>query len=298
MKERLLTIINSLFDFLYKKIESTKGFKFISAFLAIIFVSSLMLTLINNTIELPEYISKHISDNYFFSVETVFMLLLTVEIIEMVFVLAHSTTNSIAKQFEIFSLILLRQGFKEFSHVELPIELDAVIIPIGNLLSDIFGALIIFAGVLVFTRMQKHKKITYTIEDNYSFISAKKGLALLMIAAFISIGIYDIVLHFSHNKTFEFFSMFYSILIFTDILIVIISLRYSHLYCVVFRNTGFALGTILIFFALSLPHYYDAVLGVIAMFFVISVSFIYNKFIFNRKLDIDLIDSQKISCKT
>ncbi len=297
MKEKLLKIINIIFDFLYNKIESVKGFKFISTILVIVFVSSLILILINNTIELPVYISKHISYNYFFAVETVFMLLLTVEIIEMVFVLAHSITDSIAKQFEIFSLILLRQGFKEFSYIELPIELESAIVPAGHLLSDIFGALIIFAGILIFTRMQKHKKITSTTKDNYSFVSAKKGLALIMIAAFIGIGIYDIVLYFSHNKTFQFFAMFYSILIFTDILIVIISLRFSHLYCVVFRNTGFALATILIRFALSLPHYYDAAMGVIAMFFVISVSFIYNKFMLNRKIDTGSIN-EDISCKS
>lgn len=288
MKKQILQISDSIFNKIYKHFESVKGFRIISTLLVIIFLSALLLVFLNNSFILPEFISKHLSNNYFFAVETVFMLLLAVEIIEMVFVLAYSITDSIAKQFEIFSLILLRQAFKEFSNIELPIEIESVLIPATHLLSDIFGALLIFAGVLVFTRMQKHKKITKTKKENHSFVSAKKGLAIIMILAFIGIGIYDVVLYISHNHTFRFFQMFYGVLIFTDILIVIISLRYSHLYCVVFRNTGFALATILIRFSLSLPHLYDAAMGVIAMIFVIAISFIYNKFRFKRDLEKEL----------
>ena len=283
--KKIFDISNKVFDIIYNRVESVKGFKVISTILVIIFIFSLLLTFLNNTFNLPDYISNYLSHSYFFAVESVFKLLLAIEIIEMVFVLAHSITDSIAKQFEILSLILLRQAFKEFSDIDLPIEIDSAIVPASHLLADIFGALIIFAGVLVFTRMQKHKKITKTEEENQNFISAKKGLALFMIASFIGIGIYDIYLYITHNQTFQFFTMFYSVLIFTDILIVIIALRYSHLYCVVFRNTGFAIATILIRFALSLPHYFNAAMGIIAMFFVIAISYIYNKFMLN--LDIE-----------
>ncbi len=298
MKEKILKIVDNIFDILYNRIESIKSFKIISTSLVVIFISSLFLIFLNNIFELPEFISKQFSHNYFFAVETVFMLLLAVEIIEMVLVLPQSITDSIAKQFEIFSLILLRQGFKEFSHIELPIELESAIEPASHLLSDIFGALFIFAGVLVFTKMQKHRKITKNNIENKRFISAKKGLALVMIAAFIGIGFYDVYLFINHNETFQFFSMFYSVLIFSDILIVIISLRYSHLYCVVFRNTGFALATILIRFALSLPHYYDAAMGIIAMVFVIGISFIYNRFMKKLEKENELITKEVITCIT
>ena len=294
--KKIFEISNRVFDIIYNRVESVKGFRVISTILVIIFIFSLLLTFLNNTFNLPEYISNYLSHSYFFAVESVFKLLLAIEIIEMVFVLAHSITDSIAKQFEILSLILLRQAFKEFSDIDLPIDIDSVIVPASHLLADIFGALIIFAGVLVFTRMQKHKKITKTEEENKNFISAKKGLALFMIASFIGIGIYDIYLYITHNQTFQFFTMFYSVLIFTDILIVIIALRYSHLYCVVFRNTGFAIATILIRFALSLPNYYNAAMGIIAMFFVIAISYIYNKFMLNKDFENKSIN-ETISCE-
>lgn len=296
MKERILEVIDKTFDTLYKRIESIKSFKIISTSLVFIFVFSLFFIFLNNIFTLPVFISEQFSHNYFFAVELVFMLLLAIEIIEMVLVLPQSITDSIAKQFEIFSLILLRQGFKEFSYIELPIEINSAIIPASHLLSDIFGALIIFTGVLVFSKMQKHRKITKNEKENIRFTSAKKGLALIMVIAFVGIGIYDIVLYITHGQTFRFFQMFYSALIFTDILIVIIALRYSHLYCVVFRNTAFAIATILIRFGLSLPRFFDAIMGIVAIIFVISISFIYNKFMQNKELEKTLINNE-ITCK-
>ncbi len=282
MKDRFLKISFTTFDKISKRFESPSGFNFISSGLAIIFIVSLFLAFINLNFRLPENIASYLPRSYFFSVEITFKILLAVEIIEMVFILAHSVSDSIAKQFEILSLILLRQAFKEFSNIDLPIDVSEIIQPVTFILSDIFGALFIFAGVLIFKKMQKHRIITSGDEDSYKFTALKKALALFMLAAFIIIGIYDVFLYIEGAKQFQFFTMFYSVLIFTDILIVIISLRYSHLYCVVFRNTGFAVATILIRFALSLPRFYDAAMGIISVIFVILISFVYNKFEFKR----------------
>lgn len=282
MKDTFLKISDTAFNKISKSFESQKGFNVISSGLAIIFLAALLIVFINKVFNLPEYFALLLPDNYFYAVEITFKILLTVEIIEMVFILAHSVTDSIAKQFEILSLILLRQAFKEFSEIDLPIEVAEIIQPVTYILSDIFGALIIFAGVLIFKKMQKHRVITLNNEDNYKFTALKKMLALFMLAAFTIIGFYDLFLYFNGAEQFQFFTMFYSLLIFTDILIVIISLRYSHLYCVVFRNTGFAIATILIRFALSLPRFYDAIMGVISILFVILISYVYHKYEFKR----------------
>jgi len=282
MKDKFLTFSFTVFDKISKKFESPKGFNIISSGLAIIFIVSLFIAFVNINFNLPESIAYLLPDNYFFAVEITFTILLAVEIIEMVFILAHSVTDSVAKQFEILSLILLRQAFKEFSNIDMPIEIVSIIQPATYILSDIFGALFIFAGVLIFKKMQKHRVITSNDEDSYKFTALKKALALFMLAAFIIIGIYDIALYIDGAEQFQFFTMFYSLLIFTDILIVIISLRYSHLYCVVFRNTGFAIATILIRFALSLPRYYDTAMGILSIIFVILITYVYNKFEFKR----------------
>ncbi len=282
MKDKFLKISYSVFDKISEKFESSKGFNIISSGLALIFVLSLLLVFLKRNFNFPENIASLLPDNYFFAVEITFKILLAVEIIEMVFILAHSVTDSVAKQFEILSLILLRQAFKEFSDIDMPINISEIIQPATYILSDIFGALLIFAGVLLFKKMQKHRSITANDEDTYKFTALKKALALFMLTAFVVIGIYDFILYFKGAEQFQFFTMFYTLLIFTDILIVIISLRYSHLYCVVFRNTGFAVATILIRFALALPRFYDAAMGVISIIFVILITYVYNKFEFKR----------------
>jgi hypothetical protein len=57
---------------------------------------------------------------------------------------------------------------------------------------------------------------------------------------------------------------------------VLLSLRYGNAYHVVFRNSGFAVATVMIRLALAGPRYIDAALGVGAALFAIGVTLVYN----------------------
>jgi len=274
----MLNYSDKIFDTLYHNFESTKGFRLISTTLAVFFALFLVLIQSNRLGWLPAPVSEHISLNYFFAIELVFKLLLAIEVIGMIFILSHSVSEAIAKQFEILSLILLRQTFKEFSKFEIPINLESSFKPVTYMLSDAFGALFIFFGILIFLKIQQHRSITKTETEQRRFISVKKLLAVAMIFTLISIAFYDLIVFLTRGEEFDFFSVFYSILIFVDILIVIISLRYSHSYPVVFRNSGYAVATVFIRLALSAPHYYDAMLGVVSVSFIILLSLVYNRF--------------------
>lgn len=284
IKVKILSISDKIFEKAHSGFESNKSYKIISSLLVYAFLILLVLIFFNNLGIFPDSLTDCFPKNYFFAVEIVFKLLLTIEVIAMVFVLAYSVSESVAKQFEILSLILLRQAFKVFSNVENPLEFAHDYTQISYILSDIFGALLIFLGLYIFKKLQKHRPITVCEKDKSRFISLKKLLSLSMILTFIGIGIYDLTLYLSGIYEFQFFLLFYTVLIFTDILIVIIALRYSHSYNVVFRNTGFAIATILIRIALSGSHYFDAILGVVAMIYAIVMSIIYNKFEVKNKL--------------
>ena len=75
------------------------------------------------------------------------------------------------------------------------------------------------------------------------------------------------------------FPTFYTILIFDDFLLVLISLRYTATYHLLFRNSGFALVTLLIRVALSSPPYVNVALGVIAALFCLGLVWAYNRFV-------------------
>lgn len=78
------------------------------------------------------------------------------------------------------------------------------------------------------------------------------------------------------------FEHFYTLLIFSDIFIVLISLRYSSSYHVAFRNSGFAVSTVLIRLALIAPAEISAGVGIGAILFALGVTWSYNSFTLNQ----------------
>ena len=219
-----------------------------------------------------------ISINKFFAINLAFTLLLIVEIVGLVFALARSVSTSLVKQFEIFSLILLRSAFKQFGDLSPGLDWREALEPVSAMLSDAFGALIIFVIILLISRIQKHTPITSDPVDQTRFILFKKNSAMLLFILFVTSGIIDITLYFQHGEMFDFFANFYTILIFNDILLVLISLRYTYSFLIVFRNSAFAVATLIIRMALTAPPYFNAILGILASIFGLGVVYFYNKY--------------------
>jgi len=274
-----LNIFAKLFDKIYTLWESEKSLKIIGSIIVSSFIATLLLIQLKNWGLLPSFLQNIIPTNHFFAIEIAFSFLLIVEILGMIFILAHSVSASMAKQFEIFSLILLRQAFKDFGEFTEPFIWDENIDQVIKMLSDAFGALLIFGAIVLFKQMQKHIRITKDETEQLGFVQVKKTLAIFMIFSFSIAGVYAIFANLFFTANIHFFKAFYSALIFTDILIVLISLRYSHLYIIVFRNSGFALATVIIRLALTAPVFYNVALGISASLFILGLSFTYNKFV-------------------
>jgi hypothetical protein len=66
----------------------------------------------------------------------------------------------VGKQFEIFSLILLRQSFKDFSELPEPLEWPTSPDIVFHILSSAGGALFIFAILVAYYRMLQQRPIT------------------------------------------------------------------------------------------------------------------------------------------
>ena len=74
------------------------------------------------------------------------------------------------------------------------------------------------------------------------------------------------------------FKSFYTVLIFSDIVIVLIALRYTLNYYKIFRYSAFVLATILIRISLSAKPVIDVIIGVAATIFVLILTLAYNYF--------------------
>jgi hypothetical protein len=94
---------------------------------------------------------------------------------------------------------------------------------------------------------------------------------------FIFLAIQDIYLFSTHAHTFKFFQAFYNTLIFTDVLMVLVSLRYNYRFRVLFRNSGFALATVLLRMALSAPVYINGAIAIASVIFVYALTLVYQQ---------------------
>jgi hypothetical protein len=259
----------------YNKCEdrwhSIQASKMISNLVVLFFFVGIIITLLSHYQLITYKVGK------FFAIELAFSILLISEILGLVFILTHSVADSVGKQFEIISLILLRDAFKEMGHLPLDIAWNTeTLMELLPLMTDAIGAVIIFLIIGLFYKAQRHVRITNNQQEQIRFILLKKTVANILLMVFLSICIYDIADFFITNQYQNTFNVYYTILIFTDILILIISLRYSNLYVHLFRYSSFALATVIIRLSLSAPKYYNVLLSVSAGLFVLMVTNIYN----------------------
>jgi hypothetical protein len=214
----------------------------------------------------------------FFAIELAFSVLLFVEVFDLFFIITHSVADSVGKQFEIISLILLRSSFKDLGHLPLDVSLSiASLQDLMPVIADAIGAVIIFFITVLFYRNQRHIQITKLTSERMHFILQKKVVAAFMILFFLCQVVYSIALFFSNgNINHNLFNQLYTALVFSDILILILSLRYSNLYVHLFRYSSFALATVILRLSLSAPKYINVLLSIAAGLFVLLVANLYN----------------------
>lgn len=247
--------------------------------LSLVFLAALVLVELNRQGLLPRPLAGRIEVRHFAAVEVAFWLLLVFEVLALVFTLPQSVSNSVGRQFELVSLIMLREAFLEFARLGEPIDVAGHgYHTVAIVLLDLLAALLLFILVGIYYRVQQHRPITPDEHEQSSFIAAKKVVALCILVAFaVLAGTYG--LRYVQNRpASDFFSDFFTILIFSDVLIVLISLAFASGYQVVFRNSGFAAAAVLIRLALPAPELVRPALAVAAGIFALALTLAYNFF--------------------
>jgi len=270
--------ITYLFDPLHHLWEQERLAKKISVSLVLFFLAGLLSIELKRLGLLPASLSALIPRSHFSAIEMAFTVVLILEVISLIFTLPCSFSRSVGKQFELLALILLRNAFKELSEFPEPIAFAGNEEAILRILSDGFGALAIFALLGVYYLVQRKKQEeTMTSIDLFSFVAAKKGIALLLLVAFIFMGLRSIYLTLIDVSHSDFLHDFYTLLILTDVLVVLISQCFQPGFYAVFRNSGFALSTVIIRIALAAPPYFNVLLGIAAALFAILLTIVSQK---------------------
>ena len=242
------------------------------------FVGALLLIEVSRRGLLPAPLAGLVPTNHFHAVGMAFSVLLGFEILGLIFVLPESISDSLGKQLEILSIILLRESFQEFVHFDEPIRWELVAPLLQPILANASGSLLTFVAIGWFYRFQRHRRITDSQAAQDRFRSTKRLLALALLATFIGIGLLDLWNYVSRGAAGQFFDTFFTILVFSDILLIFLSLRYSSGYGIVFRNSGFALTTVFIRLAVTAPPYYNAALALGSATFALGLTVAYNAF--------------------
>jgi len=276
--------ITHIFDPLHHLWEHEKMHRKISIALVLFFLSGIIGIEANRLGYLPDSLAAILPENHFFAIQAAFTVVLIMEVISLIFTIPCSFSRSVGKQFEILALILLRNAFKELSYFPEPISFAGNETAVLHILSDGFGALLIFAALGYYYILQKRttdEKLPPV--DLFSFVAAKKGIALLLLLIFTGMGIQSVVASVQGIEHPDFLHGFYTVLILTDILVVLLSQCFQPSFYAIFRNSGFALATLIIRIALAAPPYYNVLLGLAAALFAILLTAV-SKGLFQKKI--------------
>lgn len=262
-----------IFDPLHHFWEHERMHRRFALGLIVVFLGAMAGIELNRNGLLPAALAAHTPTNHFHAVNLAFTLVLILEVVSLIFTLPCSFSRSVGKQFEILSLILLRDAFKELSHFAEPITVGTELTKVYHILGYGFGALAVFALLGVYYRIQPARKQDMGMpHDLFRFVAAKKGIALLLLGTFVTLGLNNLYNKFAGLPHIDFFPVFYTLLIFTDILVVLISQCFRPSFHAVFRNSGYALSTLFIRLALAAPAMYDVALGIVAALYSIALT--------------------------
>lgn len=277
--QSLYEISTNVFEPLSRFWASERTERAVSGLLVVIFLVALAGIECKRQGFLPQPLAAVTPGNHFHAVSLAFTLVLILEVIGLIFVLPCSFSKSVGKQFEILSLILLRNSFKALVDLPEPIHISGDWSTVLTIAGEGTGALLVFALLGVYYKVQNpNYRTAKSGYARYCFIASKKMVAMLLLAIFTILGGQALWEGISGHHTFDFFDTFYTVLIFADILLVLLSQRFLPGYQAVFRNSGYALSTLFIRLALASPPPFNILLGLGAAVFAVAMTMVFNTF--------------------
>ena len=189
---------------------------------------------------------------------TPFSILLVYEVYQLIRTIPDSFSSSVGKQYEIATLLVVRDILKRLSEVQnsqgWKISSD-----LGFLLVECVAFLVLLYTSLTYFRISSSSEKSEEMTDNIAiFVEAKRGIANAMLLIFLVIAAYSFYTWYGSVQEgggsvsrVIFFLDFFTFLILADILILLISYWFYTDFGNLARNTGFVLSTVIIRVAIS-----------------------------------------------
>jgi len=256
------------------------------------FVLHLLLIFLAKTLPHPPAFISAAGENYLEAISTPFNFILFYEVVTLIGALHESTTKSVAYQFEIVSLIFIREVFKDLPEAAGMVAQHKMSWSALPLFVDMWAGFLMYFLVAVFQHVARRGP-SQAIHDDPTpaqalFVAQKKVVALGLGALLLIMAAYNLsligmdVVHVAmtgevgigHATTF--YNDLFTVMIFTDVLILILSIVVSGNYEVVFRSAAFVVSIVLIRFSLAEGYPFGPPLALLAMVFGILTLLVFN----------------------
>ncbi|MFM1820291.1 MAG: hypothetical protein RLZZ402_650 [Bacteroidota bacterium] len=248
-----------LFDNLVSPVNVRRTEIFILRFAILAFFLHLIVIFLGNNVAY----FKHFQHSYLKAIYTPFSFILFYEVLQLVIILPKSISEFIGKQFEVITLITLRSFFHDIADIDFLKSLSLSDTHLINLFYDLVASLGMLLSTIVYYKIYSKSKRSETIEDIDRFISIKKLVSLLMIVILFclsfssfSLWIFDSIAAFQTNQNYPnpntvFYSEFFTVMIFVDVFLLLVSFLYHFSFFSIFRNASFIITTILLRMSLT-----------------------------------------------
>ena len=224
------------------------------------------------------------------SLYTPFSILLTYETYQLIRTLPSSFSNSVGKQYEVVTLLVVRDVFKRLADYTSDDEW-VITGELGLILMECVTFLILFYTALSYRKSSDVSEISKVEDDELdSFVHSKRIISLMLFVAFIVMAAYSFgtwtlaVIDGKGDVNREiFFSDFFTILILADILILLLSYRFTVDFGNLARNTGFILSTVILRVAIGAPGVSAVILFTLSGILGLAILRISSVFVEKRK---------------
>jgi hypothetical protein len=277
----LLQRLSALYDIIFEENNIRKVERAIINCALAGFVLHLILIFIAKHLAVNSTFLAQMPSSYLKAIYTPFSIILFYEVLMLVVILPRSIVTFIGKQYEIITLIVIRSFFHDIADYDLDKPDIYTFDFLKDISLDLIGALMLFFLTTIFYQLfAKTKKIKSEPSlKRTRFVDIKKTAAvvlsvLLLVLSVVSFVNWGINLYHvsaegvaAHDPNSVFYKEFFSVMIFVDVFLLILSFIYSGSYDLIFRNGGFVISTILVRIALTAQKPFNIYFALTAVLF-------------------------------
>lgn len=223
------------------------------------------------------------SSSYLAALYTPFSFLLFFEVLMLVRALPESFSRSVALQYEVVALIVLRRVFKDIAHLDGVAHIELSNPVVWEVAADMGGCLVLFILARRFAAgVPRHVEAVEA--PLRKFVALKQVVSLVLGLLVVTLAIVHLARwgvemmdlaagsrHPMADVDSLFYKDFFGVLVLVDVLLLLLSFGLTHDATLIFRNAAFIASTVIVRVAFAAPQLQSVVMLIFAVSFGVAV---------------------------